>query len=733
MAFRNRFAALAVFLLALTLFAISAAAATEGAAGARYVVAQCGWHVGQDANWFDSSGDRFGKSNYCQTPENADPFEGVHLISQVKSSVSTVGGTKFASWRWQTPPGTGIVNVHGQRWQYLQEGFQHRLGGVPWNGSFSPFLSLDASDGTKRDFWQGFEPYAQAFEARLVCFRPQDRSCEAKGTVLAGVRSLTISIDDPDRPVAKASGPLTGVDWLRGTQSLAFTDRDTGSGVRFAQTLVDGSVLSSNETNCAKTMISGQWRGTRMQPCPPSTTGTQTVDTARLADGPHVLRHCATDFAGGVGCTVDGTLRVDNNAPAAPRALAVDGGDDWHRDNGFSLSWVDPDQGVASPVVSSSFRLQGPEGYVAGPWARTTPGRIEGIQLPGPGEYRATVWLADQAGNSDESHSAEAILRYDNVPPTGYFLDPPEDDPAMIRVPVSDRFSGIAGGSISYRPAGGGEWELIPGQLSAGPEQVLSARFPSDLPRGTWKLRAAIVDRAGNLTVTDRRENGSVIIVKTPLRDETAVDAGFNDGRRVRRSGSIAFGERAHLSGRLTGVESGGIGGAELVVTETPLPGSRRGPVFKTIRTDSRGYFDLWLAPGPGRRVRVEFAGNNRLEASSSGPLDLSVKGSLNLKVNPRRLRNGQKVTFSGRIKAAGAWQPGRGNIVQIQYFEEAARRWRPVALTRSDRSGSYRTGYRFRYITGLARIRLRALLVPSSRFPYSGAASKPVVIRVRG
>jgi hypothetical protein len=80
-----------------------------------------------------------------------------------------------------------------------------------------------------------------------------------------------------------------------------------------------------------------------------------------------------------------------------------------------------------------------------------------------------------------------------------------------------------------------------------------------------------------------------------------------------------------------------------------------------------------------------------------------------------------------------GAWHPTRGNVVQIQYFEESARRWRPVALTRTDRHGRYRTGYRFRYITGVARIRLRAVLVPSSRFPYSGAASKPAVIRVRG
>ncbi len=734
MAFRNRFAALAVILLAFTLLAISAVAATDGAAAARYVVAQCGWHVGQDATWFDSSADKFGKSSYCQTPASADPFDGVHLINQVKSGTDAIGGTKFASWRWQAPTGTGIVNVHGQRWQYLREGFQHRLGGVPPNGSFTPFLELDTSDGTKRDFWQGFEPFARAFETRLVCFRTSDRNCLANGTILTGVRSLTISIDDAVKPTAQTSGSLTGTGWLRGSQSLAFSNRDTGSGLRYAQTSIDNAVRSSTEMNCAKAMISGQWRGTKMQPCPVTATGTHTVDTRTLADGPHSLHHCAFDFAGSAGCTAATTIRVDNNPPAAPKGLTVKGGDDWHRVNDFSLSWSNPDQGPASPIAASLLRLSGPEGYSAGPWGKSAAGPIGGVRLPGPGEYRARVWLIDEAGNADETHSAEATLRLDNVPPTGYFADAPEEDPGLVEVPVADRFSGVAGGSIGWRPASGDKWTSIPTQFLSTGEQKLRARFPDDLPRGNWVLRAVIVDRAGNLTVTDRRANGSLVTVRTPLLDETRITAGFDSKLRDRGGEfEVAYGKRAHLSGRLTGVESGGIGNAELAVTETPFPGSRQATTTRKVRTDGRGYFEIWLSPGTSRRVSVEFAGNRRLQESGSGVLELRVRGKLLFKARPKRLRTGQKVFFRGRVLARGAWHPVRGNLVQIQYFEESARRWRPVTLTRTDRHGRYRTSYRFRYITGVARIRLRALLVPSSRFPYSGAASKPVKIRVRG
>ena len=74
---------------------------------------------------------------------------------------------------------------------------------------------------------------------------------------------------------------------------------------------------------------------------------------------------------------------------------------------------------------------------------------------------------------------------------------------------------------------------------------------------------------------------------------------------------------------------------------------------------------------------------------------------------------------------------PSRGTLVAIQYFERATRRWRPVLVTRANRFGVFRAFYRFRYITGSARIRLRARLLPPARFPYSGAVSKPVRIRV--
>ena len=86
-----------------------------------------------------------------------------------------------------------------------------------------------------------------------------------------------------------------------------------------------------------------------------------------------------------------------------------------------------------------------------------------------------------------------------------------------------------------------------------------------------------------------------------------------------------------------------------------------------------------------------------------------------------------------GRVRARGAPLPRRGKLVAIQYYENEARLWRPVLVTRSDHSGRFRARYRFRYVTGTAQIRLRAVALAEERWPYAPGASRPVTVRVTG
>jgi hypothetical protein len=90
-------------------------------------------------------------------------------------------------------------------------------------------------------------------------------------------------------------------------------------------------------------------------------------------------------------------------------------------------------------------------------------------------------------------------------------------------------------------------------------------------------------------------------------------------------------------------------------------------------------------------------------------------------------------VTLSGRVRHGAARIPARGKLVTVQYLEQASGRWRPALVVRSDARGRFKVRYRFRYVTGAARIRLRATALPEARWPFAAGSSLPVTVEVHG
>src|SRR4029077_8669544 len=131
-------------------------AAGEARAG-KYAVAQCGWFVGADADWADTTGGaQFRSAAFCVPPAGSDPFDGVHTKSLTKEGPPTVTGTRFARWRWTAPPGTSITQVRGTWWHALHDGMEQRIGGVGFGGNFDPFLAASTTDVNPSDFVAGF-------------------------------------------------------------------------------------------------------------------------------------------------------------------------------------------------------------------------------------------------------------------------------------------------------------------------------------------------------------------------------------------------------------------------------------------------------------------------------------------------------------------------------------------------------------------------------------------------
>ncbi len=164
-----------------------------------------------------------------------------------------------------------------------------------------------------------------------------------------------------------------------------------------------------------------------------------------------------------------------------------------------------------------------------------------------------------------------------------------------------------------------------------------------------------------------------------------------------------------------------------------PAGGSLADPVVLHARTGAGGRFRVRLAAGPSRRVRVFFGGGPALAGARGPRLRLRVRSGIDLSASPGSLRTGEALELTGRLRSRGARVPARGKLIVIQYLERASERWQPALLTRAGPEGRFRARYRFRYVTGTARIELRALVPPEQGWPYAPGASRPVAVAVRG
>ncbi|HEX8689714.1 MAG TPA: hypothetical protein VF729_05680 [Solirubrobacterales bacterium] len=743
------------FCLALALLLLAAREANAG----KYSVAQCGWYVGADASWADSTGGaKFRPDGYCVPPPGHDAFAGVHLKSFTRDGQGTVSGTRFARWRWQAPAGTAITRVSGTWWHALHDGMQQRIGVGTWGGGFDAFASAGSTDTTPRNFVVGVSPPQPALEDRLLCAKPESNWCSLNPGSWSALRALTITIEDNHPPSAALGGPLMSGGWRRGNEEVVFFAADTGGGVRFGETTVDGARVDLTEYPCAKALIGSEWRATLMSPCSAGGSGRATVATTAFSDGNHDLRHCVTDFAGNLSCTHARTVSIDNTPPAHPRNLALVGGDGWRRVNDFDLSWVNPAQSPGSPIAGAFWRMVGPGGFDTGVRFAAGPG-IEAIAdrtVPAAGVSAIEVWLRDEAGNENRSSAVAIPLRFDNLAPAVAFEPVPESAgsslPEVVRADVSDSHSGPVRGEILYRRLNTEQWTDLPTKFVTGTssEQAqLVARVPGDLDPGTYVFRADAADAAGNDASSRRRADGAEMALRKlpppPLAERRPVERAEAPKAKSRlfarlswrrRSGvrvTVPFGAGAALSGRLVTAEGAGLAGRDLRVVSRPSRGAHSRRQVEKARTGAHGGFRVPLRAGPSRRITVGYVGEAGLAAARRPALALRVRGGVIFAAAPRRLRTGESVRLWGRVRARGAPLPRRGKLVAIQYYESEARRWRPVLVVRSDHSGRFRARYRFRYVSGRASIRLRAVALAEERWPYAPGASAPVAVRVRG
>ena len=670
--------------MAIGLAVVLLALATGEARAGLYRVVQCGWGVGAelDPSRSATEGTAFTLNSYtCTLPpgQAGMRFEGAFALD---------GMTGLARARWIAPAGTSFTaadliwsgSPQPGNWQGIgvDTGNEYRVLASAFTAIAPTPLDLRI-DGSA---W-GFEAFLQCLTGGAVF------GCTRSVPSTMWLRDLTFTLKDGQAPEVKLGGTAVAGGWQRGTVALAIDAADVGSGVAGEVAWLDGTMILAAPIDCALQAVEGELRGTKMQPCPSTASRTVEVDTTRLADGPHRLRGCATDFSTGQGCAPDAELEVDNSPPsisfsdAAGGEVAATESDRWSGPAAGTISMRRADSATWTDLPTTL--------DAEGEGTATLSARLPDLSA---GTWFLRASAADAAGNG-----ASTELRIAGTP-------------AELRRQAADGHGEKGADSHGGRgPAPRrGATRLEVRLVTSSDDRHPSARPLLVAARAPWNDAAAILGAAH--APADRRDRGP-------------------RGPRTPAGLSVDYGTAAAIRGRLTDARGQGVAGRWVSVAVQAAAGVLA--PARRVTTDAGGRFTLRLPPGPSRRVTVAFHGGGGFAPARPRSLALRVRAGVSLAAEPPELQTGESVRLRGRVLLGPAHLSRRGKLVAIQYLERATKRWRPALVVRTDAKGRFDTSYRFRYLTEDARIRLRATAPAEGGWPFARGSSPPVTVTVRG
>ena len=325
-------------------------------------------------------------------------------------------------------------------------------------------------------------------------------------------------------------------------------------------------------------------------------------------------------------------------------------------------------------------------------------------------------------------------LGYDATPPTGVaFADEDPADPARLNVRASDDVSGIAGGAIEVRRAGGKLWRPLDDQVT--PSGLTAMIDDEHLRRGVYDLRAVAVNGAGLQQGTDRRQDGLPARIKLPVRAASRLVAG-RARRRPLPSPPAAAPQSASRGS--TGAPRVRVGRSSLLRGQLKIRGkavkrrvrlevfsrrlgSTQWKQLRPIRT-SEDAAGSATAPAAGRPARSASATPARARSAATTRRSKLRVARLEHASAARgaRVVNGEYVTFRGRLR--GGWVPAAGALVELQVYARGV-----VAHVRAARAptgpAAGATSTASRRSAAAPRFRFRARIRRQTGYPFATGA----------
>lgn len=423
------------------------------------------------------------------------------------------------------------------------------------------------------------------------------------------------------------------------------------------------------------------------------------------------------------------TVRDGSDPNLVPDGTGLLGGD-WKR--GVQLARLRAEDNVG--VRSASFAIdgvvrradrQGCDYTRRAPCPRTPIlGYTLNTRLLTDGAHAVSATATDAAGNS---RVVRRTIRVDNHAP-GAPRDVRVLGPAGVRshnsfdlrwTPPPGQAAPIV--RTRYRLCrASGSGRCFEGMRPAGATGIDDLSVPD---RGEWRFRAWLVDAAGNA----RRSTSSDPVTlrfddRQPVRLSATVEV---EGGTASRA-TIGFGKRPTVHGSLSAA-GGGLSGAPVAVLSRTR-GSKRSHRVATLRTDARGNFRYRVDRGPSRTLLFEYAGSEG-HRPAGDRVGLAVRAKSSLSVNRRRVDNGERVRFEGRV--LGRPVPREGKLLQLEaHYRD---RWRTFAVVRSNRRGRWHYRYRFEATAGTVTYPFRVRIPRERSYPYAVGRSRVVKVVVRG
>jgi hypothetical protein len=702
----------------LTALATSATSATAmipaGASARTYDVKAC-YDGGPNRSW-QAPYDAFTQA----WPICVSRTVGMQASNRLDPSPAPVGSR--GRLQFIAPAGTRIVRVTGS---LMADG----TGG--WNsGLHDDGAGQWLNCCTTLNTWQPFNVGRGMSSVSALIFCGRASGCDRDDAhAHVALNNVVVTVEDSGAPrVAVKNTGLVGPGWHADRQGLEIS-RDDPSGIRTTNLSVDGHLFLKNAHSCDDLLPA---------PCE-NQSDTLVVDTPAIGDGRHDLGIQTVDGAGNA-TAVHRTIAVDNHPPATPVRLSVDGGTGWHSGSNFVLRWTPPSHQIA-PITRVHVQVcstgDPPDCEEVPPSGKLT---AAAVTVPGPGEWRARVWLEDAAGNADLANAADTLLRMDDRTPTIAFQRASAERPALVRVKAADDRSGLAVREITMRRRGTSTWISLPVVSQLG---GFGATIDDEvLPRGIYELRARAVDAAGNERSTDRLSDGTKAEVALPLRLTTTLRVGHRvrvkaRGSRGKRRYRIKlverpqtrFGRTIPLTGRLTSPGNNPLAGVDVQIYEQTKLAAAPWRLIATVRTSRTGHFIFRALRGPSRTLRFRYGGSDTIRGQSA-QVRLGVRAAATMRASRHRVVNGDDVRFHGRL--LGRPLPNPGKLIELQAF--ARGRWLTFRTVRANpRTGRWSYTYRFSATRGNVRYRFRARVPRDASYPYESGVSRQVEVRVRG